>query len=89
MPVDKFHTLQMKYAAALALFCIGLYFVAPPSKSELLAGLSTMLIGFMVGKFSNGFKGRNRSNSEAAEQAIVEEREPQELRIQRAEGILQ
>lgn len=51
----KFHLMQVYVAAALAGAIAVLYVVAPTDRSGLLGGAVMTLIGFVVGKFSNGY----------------------------------
>ncbi len=53
---DKFHQMQYLMAGVLAVICMFAYLFAPVTKSETLASLLSILVGFIVGKFSNGFK---------------------------------
>ncbi len=51
----KFHLMQVYVAAGLAGLIAVLYVFAPNDKSALLGGAVMTLIGFVVGKFSNGY----------------------------------
>jgi uncharacterized BrkB/YihY/UPF0761 family membrane protein len=53
--VEGFHRCQYVIASVLALVLSVLYVYAPDSKSEVLSGGIILLLGFVVGKFSNGY----------------------------------
>ncbi len=57
----KFHLMQVYVAAGLAAVLAVLYVVAPGDRSALLGGAIMTLIGFVVGKFSNGY-GKKEEN---------------------------
>lgn len=57
---DRFHIAQFYMAGALAALSLLLYTFGPHDKAEVLAGAAMTLIGFLVGKASNGF-GRRRA----------------------------
>lgn len=46
---------QFTTAAILALVFGVLYFFAPPDKAAFFSAATLMLVGFIVGKFSNGY----------------------------------
>lgn len=52
---SKFHLMQVYVAATLAGMLAVLYVLAPGEKSSLLGGAVMTLIGFVVGKFTNGY----------------------------------
>jgi uncharacterized BrkB/YihY/UPF0761 family membrane protein len=51
----RFHLMQVYVAAGLGGLMAVLYLLAPEAKSDLLGGAVMTLIGFVVGKFSNGY----------------------------------
>jgi len=51
----RFHLMQIYVAASLAGLVAILYVLAPDDKSALLGGAVMTLIGFVVGKFTNGY----------------------------------
>ena len=53
MPESR--TVQFGTAAGLALVFGVLYFFAPPDKAAFFSAATLMLVGFIVGKFSNGY----------------------------------
>ncbi|MBM3496770.1 MAG: hypothetical protein FJX72_20980 [Armatimonadetes bacterium] len=54
----RFHLMQVYVAAGLAGLLAVLYVFAPGDKSDLLGGAVMTLIGFVVGKFTNGYAKR-------------------------------
>jgi hypothetical protein len=42
-------------AVALIVLAMVMYFFAPSGKTEMFAGVAASLVGFLTGKFSNGF----------------------------------
>jgi hypothetical protein len=59
---DPFHQDQYKVAGVLCVVCILGFIFAPASKEQFLSGAALLLIGFITGKFTNGFN-RERPNS--------------------------
>ncbi len=71
---SKFHQQQYLVAGLLALVCLVMYNFAPPAKEAIYASQAALLVGFVVGKFSNGFKGgysRKETPEEGKEKADV------------------
>jgi hypothetical protein len=60
---NRFHQAQILMAFILALACISFFFFAPPDKANTLSGLAATLVGFVVGKFTNGFPKPARTNA--------------------------
>ncbi|NLH99270.1 MAG: hypothetical protein GX446_07230 [Chthonomonadales bacterium] len=58
----KFHLMQVYVAAGLASLLAVLYVAAPADRSALLGGAVMTLIGFVVGKFSNGYARKEASH---------------------------
>ncbi len=54
----RFHLMQVYVAAGLAGLLSVLYVFAPGDKSDLLGGAIMTLLGFVVGKFTNGYAKR-------------------------------
>ena len=52
---SKFHRQQYYIASALAGLCLILYVFAPASKTEVIVGVMMSFVGFITGKFSNGY----------------------------------
>lgn len=52
---NRFHQIQYEIAGALACACMVGYIFAPAAKSETLASTLAILVGFLIGKFSNGY----------------------------------
>jgi uncharacterized BrkB/YihY/UPF0761 family membrane protein len=52
---NRFHMMQVYVAAGLAGLVAVLYVFAPGDRSDLLGGVVMTLIGFVVGKFANGY----------------------------------
>ena len=57
-----FHAQQYVIAGFLALAAMIAYVFCPQSRAEGLLMLATMLVGFVVGKFSYGFGTRTHTN---------------------------
>jgi hypothetical protein len=53
--LDRFHAAQFYMAGALTALCLVLYVWAPADKQELVGAAALTLVGFIVGKASNGF----------------------------------
>ncbi len=53
---ERFHQVQYLLVASLAALFALLYFFAPEPRSDLFASLAATALGFVVGKFSNGYK---------------------------------
>ncbi len=53
---DRFHQTQYFVAAVLALAFGLLYAFCPEPRSDLIGGMTAACVGFVIGKFSNGFK---------------------------------
>lgn len=51
----RFHLMQVYVAAGLAALMAVLYVLAPGDKSDVLGGAVMTLLGFVVGKFTNGY----------------------------------
>lgn len=65
----RFHLMQIYVAAGLSGLFAVLYVAAPSDRSALLGGAVMTLIGFVVGKFSNGYarkEGADALDEEAA-----------------------
>lgn len=54
---NEFHQYQMRTVAAITLLAGLAYYLAPPDKAQAFGAAMSLGIGFLVGKFSNGFKG--------------------------------
>ena len=57
----RFHVMQVYVAAGLAGVLAALYVLAPADRSDLLGGAVMTLIGFVVGKFTNGYAKKEAS----------------------------
>lgn len=49
------HALMIVIAASLCIVAMTFYYFAPPGKSEVYTVIITTIIGFLFGKFTNGF----------------------------------
>lgn len=54
-PVPPLHLVQIYVAGMLVIMAGAAYFYAPAGKAETFAGVMLTLVGFLTGKFSNGF----------------------------------
>lgn len=62
---ERFHQVQYEIAGCLAALCILLYAFAPEARSDGILGLAASLVGFCIGKFSNGYKRPSNGNGAA------------------------
>lgn len=62
---ERFHMMQIVVASALAALCALLYTFAPLEKSYLLGGATMTLVGFVVGKFANGYRKAGQAEAPA------------------------
>ena len=60
-----FHSVQYYVAGALALTAMIGYALCPTDRSVGFLALATTLVGFVVGKFTNGFGGRRKGGDDA------------------------
>lgn len=54
-PVPPLHLVLIYVAGMLVILAGAAYFYAPAGKAETFAGIMLTLVGFLTGKFSNGF----------------------------------
>ena len=61
---NKFHQVQYLISGGLCGLTVILYVFSPRDKSELLGFVVASLIGFITGKFTNGFGSRGSGKAE-------------------------
>lgn len=67
----RFHLMQVYVAACLTALLAVLYVFAPEDRSAVLGGAVMTLIGFVVGKFSNGYARREPGPPPSEERTAV------------------